>query len=35
MGSEKFFEIFQGWNAYATFADTHNLINKLSDEIKI
>ena len=26
---EKFFESFQGWNAYAKWANSHNLIKKL------
>ena len=31
----KFFEIFQGWNAYANWADTHNLKSKLFREMTI
>ncbi len=28
--SEKFTEIFQGWNAYASFGNSYNLINNLN-----
>jgi len=32
---EKLFEIFQGWNAYAKWSNSHKLIDKLIKEIKI
>lgn len=32
---EKFFEIFQGWNAYAMWADSHKEINRLIAEIQL
>ncbi len=31
---EKFFEIFQGWNAYAKWANSYNLIKNIFREIK-
>jgi len=30
---EKFFEIFQGWNAYATWANSYNTISKIFSKI--
>ena len=32
---EKFFEIFQGWNAYASWSNSYSLIKKLIKKIKI
>lgn len=32
---ERFIEIFQGWNAYAQWANTHNCIIKLIKKIKV
>ncbi len=31
---DKFIEIFQGWKAYASWADSKNIINKLIKQIK-
>jgi RNA-directed DNA polymerase len=31
---EKFFEIFQGWNAYASWANSHKLVNKMIKRVK-
>jgi len=30
---EKFIESFQGWNAYAQWADSHNITKKLIQKI--
>lgn len=32
---EKFSEIFQGWNAYANWANSYNLVKKISKDIKL
>ena len=34
ISKNKIFEIFQGWNAYATWGDSYNLRNKIGNRIK-